>query len=113
MKAKLQETPPYVPSGKIRLTITERKNGFDESRLESYLREACGTEFSFYMERLNRAKWRHKECADLVSASRRFEDLSDPRSMKTLARLEKDAADAAADVQFAEGLLDVASEEAA
>src|SRR6478672_1037595 len=62
MKAKLQETPPYVPSGKIRLTITERKNGFDESRLESYLREACGTEFSFCMERLNRAKWRHKEC---------------------------------------------------
>ena len=113
MKLKAKEAPPpYVPDGTVKCTLDEIKNGWNDASLTAFLRNSTANEYAFCLERLVRCRHRRELC---VSALQEFKACAYPRDEKfktTMARLEKAAAEADADCQFAQGQLDVASEAA-
>jgi hypothetical protein len=111
MKTKTHLARAYVPSGLVKHNLDEIRNGWRAETLTAFLRKGSVNEFAFAQERLVRAQHRKQQCATLARDYRKGADLSDPHTARTLARLETDLSEAAADYQFALGQFDIAQEE--
>jgi hypothetical protein len=97
--AAVTTTPP--PTGLLRLTAQEIKNGWTPASLTNYLRTSTGTDHEFKRELLVRARDFEHRCADALRRFKQSADLDSPAAQKQLAMLEQDLAAARADADFA------------
>jgi hypothetical protein len=110
MKQKPNPAPAYKPTGLVRPTLEELRNGFAAKALTAYLRKSCGTDYEFCEERLNRADHYKQICAKAVAEFKRTEDLTAPAAKRQLAKLEDELSEAEADANYAaDRLMEIAA----
>ena len=109
---KLKTPAPYVPTGLVRPYLgDEQRRWKTPEEFTAWMRADLGNEMDFCLERANRWRMLRLETAETLRA---FKDRAYPKDAKflaTLARLERAAAEAAAEHEFALG--QIAAEEAA
>lgn len=86
----MREPPTYVRYGLVRPNLDEVSKSGPPETLVAYLRESATNEYTFCQERLVRAPRRQQQVEKLVSEICKFDDLNDPKTAETLARLERE-----------------------
>jgi hypothetical protein len=107
-KAPLGAVSKYVSDGLAHPSKAEEACGWRRQSLTDYLKASTSTAYEFRRELLLRARDRELHCKQAVDRFKMLEDMNTPNAKKALVVLERELADARADVEFAVNALDAA-----